>query len=135
MGTALLFCSRHRTPLLTKPLAMWKLKGERRSEPFGMTGCYFTIDFSVVCVRESLLPAILKCCNVVNFWHPADLYYYLNGSFATRADSIKRVINKLWRHQDVTNAGVFSKCHPMKHAFFQKTSVYKRYLSNSEHYP
>jgi len=78
-------------------------------------------------------PATLKCCSVVDFWHPTDLYYYLGGSFTTRADSINRVINKLRRHQDMMNASVFSKCHPMKHVFFQQPSVYKLYLPNSVH--
>lgn len=120
--------------LLTNCLATTKLlRGKKVRTWFGVTGCFFTIDFQHFVFMSLSFPAALKCCSVVDFWHPTDLYYYLGGSFATRADSINRVINKLWRHQDMMNASVFSKCHPMKHVFFQKTSVYKLYLSNSVH--
>lgn len=93
----------------------------------------FTIDFQHFVFMSLSYPTALKCCSVADFWHPTDLYDYLGGSFTTRADSINRVINKLQRHQDMMNASGFGKCHPVKHIFCQKPSLYKLYLCNSVH--
>lgn len=99
MGTALLFCSRQRTRTCRAgnqlPGHDGTLRGKKVRAWFGMTECFFTIDFQHFVFMSLSYPAALKDCSVVDFLHPPDLYYYLGGSFTTRADSIDGVINKL----------------------------------------
>lgn len=100
---------------------------------FDVVGYIFTIHSQHFVFTHLTYPTAFKCSSVVDFWHPTDLYYYLGGSITTEAVHISRVVNKLKKHQGMVNTSVFSKCHQMKHVFFQKTTVYKLYFSNSLH--
>lgn len=102
---------------------------------FVVAGYIFTIDSQHFVFMRLTYPTAFKCSSVVDFWHPTDLYYYLGGSITTKTDRISRVVNKLKKHQGMVNTSVFSKCHQMKHVFFQKATVYKLYFSNSLHQP